>query len=349
MKLDWFFYRQKKQMAKVQKMLRQRVTSNDSDTESRPSGKGSSGKRSNRKPFDFIKMMRFQEQQQTAKFQTLKNPHCCELEKSVLNGVKCEWITYRGASVKNGVIMVIHGGAYIMGSVGHKYRQSEVMSKVSGCPCLLVDYGLAPEQTVPRIIDQLVAVYEHLTNSMKIPPHRIAMEGESAGGGAILLLLQRLKAMKVTLPCCVWVNSPWTDLSDSLPSKQRNHDLDAMIGFDAGHFANDLAVGNRNYYGAKSGRNANLKDARFSPLFGEWRGLCPIYFVVGMTECLLDDTLYAAQRAHEQGVEVKVDVDPLMVHAACVFSHVPEYKAMIIRGTEWITNHIGPRSLASRL
>lgn len=336
-KLDWFFYRQKANLQKMQKAIRQQIVSKDTKS-SHPSKSKVHSKRKS-VPFDFIKMMRLQELQQTARFQTLKNPDHCRLEKCNLNGVKCEWIIYDGASMDRGVIIVIHGGAYIMGSTGHKYRESEVISKMSGCACLLVDYGLAPEQTVPQIVDQLIAVYDHLVGTLEVSPHRIAMEGESAGGGAILLMIQKLKMTGKVLPCCVWVNSPWTDLSDSLPSKQRNHAVDAMIGYDSKHFVNDLVVGNRDYFGIPTHKNANLKDPQYSPLFGKWNGLCPIYFMVGATECLLDDTLCAAQRAFEEGVEVKVDVDPFMIHAGPVFSHVPEYRAAIVRGCDWILCH----------
>ena len=97
--------------------------------------------------------------------------------------------------------------------------------------------------------------------------------GESAGGGAILLALQKLRRENVALPSCVWVNSPWTDLSDSLPSKARNHAYDGMLGHDKKGLANHLAVGNRDYFGRATHKNADLQSAGCSPLFGEWAGL----------------------------------------------------------------------------
>eukprot|EP01084_Bolivina_argentea_P221011 374444_1 len=170
------------------------------------------------------------------------------------------------------------------------------MSKLTGCACLLINYSLAPEHPIPKCIDEIISIYNYLINTMNISPNKIAMEGESAGGGAILLALQKMKhKLNMALPRCVWVNSPWSDLSDSLPSKTRNSDFDCMITHDPRRMGGNFTVGNRDYFGKKTGKNNDLQNEVFSPLYGNFKGLCPIYFMAGCTETLLDDTIYSAK------------------------------------------------------
>ena len=239
---------------------------------------------------------------------------------------------------------------YKHSSSAHKHRQSELLSKLTGCVCLLINYSLAPEHPLPVCVDEIISVFDYLVNTMNVSPTKISMEGESAGGGAILLSLQKMKhKLNMPLPRCVWVNSPWTDLTSSLPSITRNAEFDCMLTFDKKRIANNWAAGNVDYFGNSTGKNYDLKSEVFSPLFGNWNGLCPIYFLVGATEVLLDDTIYAAKRAYDAKVSVKVHIDPYMMHAGCIFAQCLETQAIIGRGAEWILQHLLRKTVSSKL
>ena len=43
------------------------------------------------------------------------------------------------------------------------------------------------------------------------------------------------------------------------------------------------------------------KDKKYSPVDGDFRGLCPLYFGVGASELLLDDALVAGEWTLSQG------------------------------------------------
>jgi len=64
--------------------------------------------------------------------------------------------------------------------------------------------------------------------------------------------------------------------------------------------------------------------ASISPLFGNWSGLPPLYFVAGSTEMLLDDSIRAQDRAVQAGVEASIDVWPQMPHVFPLFDWLPE-------------------------
>eukprot|EP01084_Bolivina_argentea_P176446 305350_1 len=129
-KIDAFFYKQKMMMIQFAKSQQNKKKKNKK-------------KKTPTKRFDFLKFIRDQQDKQT-KILSIQDPNNCSLQKCNINGINCEWIKYKGSSIQNGIILVIHGGGYIMGSTLHKHRQSELMSKLTGCACLLINYSLAP-------------------------------------------------------------------------------------------------------------------------------------------------------------------------------------------------------------
>jgi len=67
-----------------------------------------------------------------------------------------------------------------------------------------------------------------------------------------------------------------------------------------------------------------LDNPKFSPVFGEFHSLCPIYFTVAQQEILLDDTLKCIQKCRQANVEVEVEIHPYCLHAYPGFPFFPE-------------------------
>lgn len=94
------------------------------------------------------------------------------------------------------VILHIHGGGYVSGSVdANEVRQRE-MSASLGCAIVSVDYRLAPETPFPGSIEDCYATLAWVAGAageLGIDAARIVVKGESAGGGlaAALALLAR--------------------------------------------------------------------------------------------------------------------------------------------------------------
>lgn len=55
-------------------------------------------------------------------------------------------------------------------------------------------------------------------------------------------------------------------------------------------------------------------DALASPVFGDYTGIPPLLIQVGEHEMLRDDSVRVADKAASDGVEVKLEVWPGMVH-----------------------------------
>lgn len=94
------------------------------------------------------------------------------------------------------VLVWIHGGGYVLGTAdSDQLLMAQIVEQV-GCVCVSIDYRLAPETPHPGPIEDCYAAlrWVHRTAvDLRIDPSRIAIGGESAGGGlaAALAILAR--------------------------------------------------------------------------------------------------------------------------------------------------------------
>ena len=93
-------------------------------------------------------------------------------------------------------VLFIHGGGYFCGRALQGDAGSRSLVRDVGCVVVAVDYRLAPETRFPGAIEDCYAVLLWVHGqaaALGIDPHRIAIEGVSAGGGlaAALTLMAR--------------------------------------------------------------------------------------------------------------------------------------------------------------
>src|SRR5690349_5734117 len=101
-------------------------------------------------------------------------------------GVACEWSIAYGSDASR-VLMYLHGGGYCSGSIrSHRGMVAET-GRAAGVRTLAVGYRLAPEHPFPAALDDAAAAYGFLL-AQGIAPRRIAIGGDSAGGGLTLAL-----------------------------------------------------------------------------------------------------------------------------------------------------------------
>lgn len=270
----------------------------------------------------------------------------CASKREKINGITCDWIEYAGSSLKNGVIIQLHSGGFTLSSHIKLFAQSELLSKLTGMVCLCVDYSLAPEYVLPTQTNEVVSIYKYLIDKKGLDPStEIFIVGGSAGGGLTLLTIQKILELGLKQPCGVWMDSPMTDLSydhtvnDKTWSKVRNMDTDISCGNGNWLFkSGEMAVGNIDKNHKKIG-DFSLKDSKYSGLYGEFKGLCPMYFTVCATEILYDDTILAAEKAYNNNIDVRVDIAPFMLHGFPMKCNIlPEGYVQTCIGADWIMN-----------
>src|SRR5215210_7890789 len=129
------------------------------------------------------------------------------------NGVLAEWTTTPEAAPTR-AILFLHGGGYISGSIDSHRHMVAQAGREAGARTLALGYRLAPEHPFPAALEDTLAGYRYLL-AQGFDPGRIAMAGESAGGGLAVAALVRLRETALPLPACAWLSSPWVDLENT--------------------------------------------------------------------------------------------------------------------------------------
>ncbi|HEX7857757.1 MAG TPA: alpha/beta hydrolase [Sphingobium sp.] len=97
-------------------------------------------------------------------------------------------VIYRPLGITSPVpsVLQIHGGGYILGSARMSDIANRVLAATLGCIVVAVDYRLAPETPHPGPVEDCYAALKWLVDeadALSVDPSRIALQGESAGGG----------------------------------------------------------------------------------------------------------------------------------------------------------------------
>src|SRR6185312_5984347 len=125
-------------------------------------------------------------------------------------GVPAEWVAAPGFDSTRAVLY-LHGGGYAIGSLNTHRRMAYDISAACGVRVLVIDYRLAPEHPFPAAVDDATAAWRWLLQQ-GLKPSRLAIAGDSAGGGLTIATLVNLRDQKLALPACAVAISPWVDL-----------------------------------------------------------------------------------------------------------------------------------------
>src|SRR5262249_59249273 len=104
-----------------------------------------------------------------------------------------------------------HGGGYAIGSINTHRRLAYDISAASGVRVLLIDYRLAPEHPFPAAVEDAARAWGWLIQQ-GLAPGRLAIAGDSAGGGLTMATLGNLRDQKLCLPACGVAIPPWVGL-----------------------------------------------------------------------------------------------------------------------------------------
>lgn len=223
------------------------------------------------------------------------------------DGVPAEWVTTPGVDAQR-VVFYLHGGGYCIGSIKTHRDLAQRISRAAQARVLLIDYRLAPEHPHPAAVDDATKAYRWLL-AQGVDTKRLAIAGDSAGGGLTVATLVALRDAGVPLPAAGICLSPWVDLEglgDSMTSKAS---VDPMIQADP------LRRFGRHYLGTLDARTPLA-----APLYADLSGLPPLLIQVGTAETLLDDSTRIAERARKAGVTVTLDQWEDMIHVFQAFA-----------------------------
>ena len=257
------------------------------------------------------------------------SPRAAEVtyEPVTAGSVPAEWVVAPGATAER-VILYLHGGGYVIGSINTHRDLASRLSRAASARVLLIEYRLAPEHPFPAAVDDAVAAYRWLLAG-GANPARLAIAGDSAGGGLTVATLVALRDAGLPLPATGVCLSPWVDLEGIGESMTSKATADPMVQRDGLLKMAALYL---------NGQPARAPLA--APLYADLSGLPPLLIQVGTAETLLDDSTRLAERARKAGVAVTLEPWEDMIHVWQAFAAMlPEGRQAIDRIGEFVKQH----------
>jgi acetyl esterase/lipase len=225
-------------------------------------------------------------------------------------------LVYRPARVEPGMqipaVLHVHGGGFVIWGPEINDLRNRFIAGDIGCVVVSVDYRLAPEAPFPAPLEDVYAALRWLHANAKalgVDASRIAVQGESAGGGlaaALALLARDRGEVPVVFQLLVYpmlddrtgtgeegTRSPHTGELVWTPANNR-YAWHAMLGRQPG--GADVSL-----YGAPA-RATNLER------------LPPAFLQVGSLDLFVDEDITYAQRLLRAGVPTELHVHPGLFH-----------------------------------
>lgn len=256
-------------------------------------------------------------------------PYGVEVAVVEVGGVVAERHEPSGCD-RGAAVVYLHGGGYCTGSPASHRPMCARLAAALGCSVWVVDYRLAPEHPFPAALDDACAAVRGLY-AEGVEPARLAVAGDSAGGGLAAVTSVGLRDAGDPVPAAEVLISPWTNLLGGSGSFASRADLDPFV------FPESLAEMASWYLAGH-----DPTDPRVSPVNADLTGLPPTLIHVGDHERLLDDATSMAAHLSEARVDVTLEVWPEMVHVWHFFAgRVPEADDAVAGIAKWLGPHLG--------
>lgn len=215
-------------------------------------------------------------------------------------------------------ILHMHGGGFVAGAAGFDVRNQQDIAAAVDCVIVTVDYRLAPEARWQQSLSDNYAALKWLHANAKrigVDRSRIAVMGESAGGGhAALLAIEARNRGEIPLVLQLLIYPMLDDRTGS--TRPGPAHIGTMVWTrDANRYGWSAFLGTR-----AGGRG--VPNAAVPARVAELRGLAPAFIGVGDLDLFVDEDIEYARRLTAAGVPTELHVVPGAVHGFDDF--VPE-------------------------
>jgi acetyl esterase len=214
--------------------------------------------------------------------------------------------TPANVAAPSGLLVYYHGGGFSVGSRVSHDPVARFLAVHAGVRVLSVDYRRAPEHPFPAPVEDAITAFEYAhrhAGDLGADAECIAVGGDSAGGNLAAVTAQQAVRRGGPVPAFQLLMYPPTDLDLRRPS----HELFSEgFTFTDRDFRWALA----NYVPAQ----ADLRDPRLSPLYGDVTGLPPAYIASAGFDPLRDDGVAYADKLRAGGVPVAQSTQPDLPH-----------------------------------
>lgn len=210
--------------------------------------------------------------------------------------------------VMTGAMLWIHGGGLIMAGADQYHDVCSRCAAELGIVVVSVDYRLAPEHPFPAGLDDCMAALRWLDDQadrLGIDRSRIAVGGDSAGGGLAACVAQRARDEGGPALCFQLLQYPMLDHRSPLTTGP-----DTLVWSRRSNaFAWSLYLGH------------DISDTETRPYAsaatcGQMQGLPPAWLGIGTADLFYDESIRYAQQLIEAGVPCDLHVVRGMYHGA---------------------------------
>lgn len=207
-------------------------------------------------------------------------------------------------------ILHTHGGGFVMGLAKAEIPAKQAMAKALDCCIVTVEYTLAPEAIYAVSVEQNYAALKWLHDnaaSLGVDRSRIAVMGESAGGGhaALLAIAARDRGeVPLAFQCLIYPMLDDRTGSTCMPTGE----IGQMAWTPAAN-----RFGWRSFLGRPPGGNdvpVRAVPARTASL----AGLPPAFIGVGSIDLFVNEDVTYARRLIDDGIETGLHVIPGAFH-----------------------------------
>jgi epsilon-lactone hydrolase len=257
-------------------------------------------------------------------------PRGVDYSETEAGGLPAMWAVPKGASTDR-VLMCIHGGGFLGGSVYTHRKMFGHLAKAAGARALVVSYHLLPKGVFPVPADDVTNAYRWLLDQ-GISAGHIAFAGDSVGGWLAITVQLRAREQGLPLPATALLMSPCVDMETTGESYETNRDRDPFFKKEV------VAEIVRNFLG----EGTDARDPRVNPLYADLSGLGPVCIQAGGDETLADDARLLDSHARKAGVEVRLDIFPGMLHTfQMAAGRAPEADDAISQMASWVRPRLG--------
>lgn len=210
-----------------------------------------------------------------------------------------------------GAILHTHGGGYVLGQARNELRFLQELARDLDCVVVSVEYRLAPQTRFEGSLEDNYAALSWLHRSadeLGARPDRIALLGESAGGGhAALLAIAARDRKRAPVAFQALIYPMLDDRTGSLVTPP-DHVGKVLWDVEANRY------GWRSFLGAEPG-GPGVPAAGVPARTAKLEGLPPTFIAVGGIDLFVDEDIAYARRLIQAGVPTELHVYPGAYHA----------------------------------
>lgn len=213
-------------------------------------------------------------------------------------------------------LLHLHGGGFCLGDVDLEHAVCVDLARELGAVVASVEYRLAPEHPYPAPLEDCYAGLRLLAELDGVDPERVAVHGQSAGGGlaAAVALLARDRGGPAL--CLQSLDVPELDDSLETPSMRAGDSLPL--------WSRRQAIRSWELYLGGRPADGYAAPARAEDL----TGLPPAYVVTCELDPLRDEGLTYAMRLLAAGVSVEIHSYPGTFHGVQIVPDAPVVRRM---------------------